>query len=114
MSIRRQFVSQVMRDLVGAGLVRATVGRNGGYRLGRPREQISLLDVIEAVEGDARRRTCVLRSTRCGTDGFCSVHEVFARAQEALLEQLSSSTLASWARSSIQAAPTAISVLEPG
>ena len=45
---------------------------------------ISLLDVIEAVEGDSRRQSCVLRGGPCGADGFCDVHEVFFEGQEAL------------------------------
>ena len=44
-----------------AGLVLSTTGRAGGYALGRPPGAIDLLTVIEAVEGDSRRTSCVLR-----------------------------------------------------
>jgi Rrf2 family protein len=85
MSIPVRFLPQVMGDLVAAGLVEATTGRAGGYRLAQPVDAITLLDVVEAVEGDSRRRTCVLRGGPCGADGFCDVHDVFFEAQDAML-----------------------------
>ncbi len=95
MDIPARFLPQVMGDLSRADLVRAEPGRNGGYRLHRPAGRISLLDVIEAVEGDSRRRTCVLRGAPCGTSGECDVHQVFFAAQDALLAVFSGASLAS-------------------
>ena len=87
-TIPERFLPQVMRDLVRAGLVAGTLGRNGGYRLARPAADVSLLDIVEAVEGDTRRRTCVLRGGPCARSGVCDVHDAFAAAQEALLGEL--------------------------
>lgn len=104
MAIPVRFLPQVMTDLQRAGLVEAAPGRSGGYRLARAPETISLLDVIEAVEGDSRRRTCVLRGGPCGKDGSCDVHDVFFRGQEALLDTLARATLADLASPATQAA----------
>lgn len=93
MAIPPRFLPQVMRDLAEAGLVEAQPGRRGGYRLARPASQVTLLEVIEAAEGDTRRQTCVLRGGPCGRDGYCAVHPVFADAQEAVLQHLSEATL---------------------
>jgi Rrf2 family iron-sulfur cluster assembly transcriptional regulator len=94
MTIPVRFLPQVMSDLAGAGLVEATTGRAGGYRLARPATDVSLLDVVEAVEGDSRRRTCVLRGGPCGLDGHCDVHDVFFEAQDAMLGALARARLA--------------------
>ena len=94
MDIPVRFLPQVMGDLTAAGLVRAMTGRAGGYALARPGSDVSLLDVIEAVEGDARRRTCVLRGGPCGLDGYCDVHDVFVAAQDAMLRTLGDARLA--------------------
>lgn len=94
MSIPAAFLPQVMRDLMAAGLVAASTGRTGGYRLGRPAAEISVLEVIESVEGDGRRIACVLRGSPCGRDGFCDAHAVFFAAQEAMLDRLRVATLA--------------------
>jgi Rrf2 family protein len=94
MGIPVRFLPQVLADLQRARLVEATPGRTGGYRLSRDAAGISLLEVIEAVEGDSRRQTCVLRGGPCGKDGHCDVHDVFFRGQEAMLATLEAETLA--------------------
>lgn len=93
-SIPVRFLAQVMGDLVGAGLVEATVGRSGGYRLAKSPAAISLLEVVEAVEGDSRRRVCVLRGGPCALEGVCDVHAVFAAAQDDVLRRLRGTTIA--------------------
>ena len=96
MDIPVRFLPQVMGDLARAGLVTSATGRAGGYRLARPATEVSLLDVVEAVEGDSRRRTCILRGVPCGLDGTtCAVHDPFFAAQDAMIAQLSSADLAS-------------------
>jgi Rrf2 family transcriptional regulator, iron-sulfur cluster assembly transcription factor len=104
MAIPVRFLPQVLADLQRAGLVEAAPGRAGGYRLSRDAEAISLLDVIEAVEGDSRRRSCVLRGGPCGIDGHCDVHEVFFQGQEALRSTFAASTLADLAGPATSAA----------
>ena len=66
MDIPVRFLPQVLGDLSRAGIVEARLGRAGGYRLARDPVGISVLDIIEATEGDARRQTCVLTGLRCG------------------------------------------------
>ncbi|HET8784337.1 MAG TPA: Rrf2 family transcriptional regulator [Candidatus Limnocylindrales bacterium] len=94
MAIPGAFLPRVMTDMVTAGLARSTTGRTGGYALARPAADITLLQVIEAAEGDSRRTTCVLRGVPCGQDGHCQVHAVFFAAQDALLERFRGVTLA--------------------
>jgi Rrf2 family protein len=49
-----RFLLKVLRPLVSAGLLRSLKGPNGGYRLARPADKITLLEVVEAVEGPVR------------------------------------------------------------
>ena len=97
-AIPSSYVPQVMGDLVRAGLVANRRGRTGGYALAEPPAAITLLAVVEAVEGDGRRRTCVLRGGPCRRDGACDVHDVFYQAQEAVFGTLAGVTLADVAR----------------
>jgi Rrf2 family protein len=92
------FLPQVIGDLVRAGIVANRRGRHGGYRLGRPPEDVSLLDVVEAVEGDGRRTTCVMRGGACRQGGVCEVHDAFLRAQETLYDSLAHVALADLVR----------------
>jgi Rrf2 family protein len=105
MAIPVAFLPRVMSDMVAAGLVRSTTGRSGGYVLARRPADIALLEVIEAVEGDSRRMTCVLRGGPCGRDGHCQVHDVFFAAQDALLGRLRGVSLAALADRSSKTQP---------
>lgn len=88
MDIPARFLPQVLGDLNRAGIVEARLGRAGGYRLSRPAADISLLDIIQAAEGDARRQTCVLTGKPCDGIDPCDVHDMFYEAQEAILQRL--------------------------
>jgi Rrf2 family protein len=92
--VPERFLTQVMRDLVRAGLVEGAVGRTGGYRLAKPSTETSLLEVVEAVEGDSRRQVCILRGGPCALDGVCDVHAVFAAAEADVLRRLRSTSVA--------------------
>lgn len=90
-----RFLAKVMADLVAAAIVEGLTGRSGGYRLARAGSAISLLQVIEAVEGDSRRRGCVLRRGPCQVTATCDVHAVFAAGQDDLLERFRTTSIAS-------------------
>ena len=94
MDIPASYVPQILAELVRAGLVTSVAGRDGGYRLARPIGQISLVDVIRAVDGDLGSNVCVLRGGPCRWDDVCAVHVPWARAQNALLDELAETTLA--------------------
>ena len=93
MKIPPRFLPQIMGDLTRAGLVEAHPGRAGGYKLAQAPGSVTLLRVIEAVEGDPHRQICVMRGTTCGQDGECGVHDVFYAAESAILEKLNGATL---------------------
>lgn len=93
-SMPPSYVPQVMGDLVRAGLVANRRGRHGGYRLAQAPADINLLAIVEAVEGDGRRQTCVIRGGPCRRDGTCDVHDAFYRAQESLFDALRAVSLA--------------------
>ncbi len=92
-AIPARFLPAIMGDLGRSGLVEATIGRNGGYRLGRPAAEISVRSVIEAIEGDGRRERCVLRDRACTAAEPCSAHRVFVAAQDGMLAALQAATL---------------------
>jgi Rrf2 family protein len=93
--IPERLVGQVMGQLVRAGLVHARLGRHGGYWLPPQGGTTSILAIVEAVEGDARRQRCVLSGTQCDVANRCQVHDVFAGAQQALISRLAETSLAS-------------------
>jgi len=93
--IPERLVTQVMGQLVRAQLVHARLGRHGGYWVDDQGDQIGILTIVEAVEGDARRWRCVLSGAPCDAEHRCQVHDIFAAAQDALIGRLAESSLAS-------------------
>ena len=93
--IPQRFLVQVLGRLADRGLVTAALGRSGGYRLSRPAAEISLLDVVTAIEEQPIDRRCVLRGGPCLPDGSCLVHEAFTVARNGFLGELGSRSLAS-------------------
>ncbi len=93
MSIPDQFLPQVMADLGRAGIVGAINGKHGGYCLRRDPAGLTLLDLIEAVEGSNLRQACVVRDARCDGDPACALHPVWAEAQTAFTDVLAGTSI---------------------
>lgn len=98
MDIPSGFLQQILADLVAEGLLQATAGPKGGYRLARPPEEITLLDIVERAEGDVALDRCILRGGSCDWIEVCPVHDTWSRAQHAFSAELRATTLADLAR----------------
>ncbi|MFA9444074.1 Rrf2 family transcriptional regulator [Egicoccus sp. AB-alg6-2] len=97
MSIPGGYLPQIMAQLVRSRIVTSVAGPRGGYALARAASAISMLDVIEATEGDPTAGECVMRGGPCRWDDVCAVHVSWTRAQQALLLQLSTTSFAALA-----------------
>ena len=87
------YLPQVLKPLVAAGWLASTPGPGGGYRLATPLDQISVLNVIEQVEGKTRDDRCVLRGTPCPAQEQCVLHTSWVQARSALLAELDATSL---------------------
>jgi Rrf2 family protein len=94
MAIPDQFLPQVMADLGRAGIVSATSGKNGGYRLRRDPVALSLLDIVEAVEGAAGHRAGAPQDASHGGDPACAIYPVWDQAQAAFIDVLAGASIA--------------------
>ncbi len=90
----RTFASQILADLVRARLAVSRAGRDGGYRLSRPPEHVSVLEVVEAAEGPLRAERCALGEGPCRWEDVCPLHETWIQATTRLAELLGGTTLA--------------------
>jgi Rrf2 family protein len=90
-----------LQQLSRAGLVVSVPGPRGGFRLARPLEDITLLDVVEAIEGDAHLFHCT--EIRCcgkigelspAPTGMCAVNSAMRKAEEAWHQALAAQSLA--------------------
>ena len=100
-------VRKVFTKLERAGLVASAEGKNGGFRLARPASEISVLDVVDAIEGDKPLFDCkqiqgncaVLdeSQSRSSARSMCMIHTVMLEAEQAMRSSLRSYSLAQMA-----------------
>lgn len=88
------FVSQVLNPLVRRGWVRSEPGPTGGYGLVVDLATVSVLDVIEAIEGPTDSERCVLADRPCSETGTCALHIPWRRARTRLLDELAAVSVA--------------------
>jgi Rrf2 family iron-sulfur cluster assembly transcriptional regulator len=87
------FLTKVISRLATAGLVTTSRGMGGGVSLARQPEQVTLLQVIEAVDGPIVLNQCLLRSGACEREPQCAAHDVWGEIQDRLVRELSSVTM---------------------
>ncbi len=83
-----------MSPLVRRRWVTSTPGPGGGYRLNATLEDITVLELIEAMEGKTDTRTCVLSGETCDVSDPCALHNAWSQARDALLAELASMSVA--------------------
>lgn len=109
------FTAKLLPKLEKAGLLQASEGLRGGYRLARPAAEISVLEVVEATEGRKALFNCQEIRERCvlfddkppawASQGVCSIHAVMLRAEQAMRHELAQTSLADLSRSVAAKAP---------
>ncbi len=97
------FLAKIFPKLEKAGIVTAAEGIRGGYGLARPASEVTVLDVVEAIEGRKPLFDCQEIRGRCAvfggqppawaTAGVCGIHAVMIRAERTLRDELARTTL---------------------
>jgi len=98
-----QLIRQIVTQLVRTGLVRSRRGKDGGVALARSPSEISLLDVVQAMEGSFSLNVCVADPQECPLVEECPVHDAWVRAQEVLEDQLRRETFDLLAEQALEA-----------
>ena len=88
------FLSKVLQVLVRSRLIVAHRGTSGGFALAVPAEQVSVLRVVEAVEGPIALNVCATNGSGCSRQGWCPAHFVWLEAQAALTQVLRNVSIA--------------------
>jgi len=104
-----QFARSIQHDLVHAGLLATIRGAHGGSKLARPASQITLLDIVRAMQGSPAFSPCELDPGWCQRFGSCSVHEIWFQLDEVIQKRLQAVSLEHLAQSS-----RSVSVCFPG
>lgn len=97
------YISQIILPLKNAGLVMSKEGKNGGYRLTREPNKITMMEILEVLEGPVSPvRCCGNEKGKCGSEPYCSSKFTWQDAKNLLIYFLKNKTLADTVKSDIQ------------
>ncbi len=91
--VPEHFLDQLLITLRRAGLLKSQRGPQGGHMLARPPAQISMSDVIRALEGDTALMECVPNPAACQMSPGCSMRDIWMQIEDYAQQMLTSTTL---------------------
>jgi Rrf2 family iron-sulfur cluster assembly transcriptional regulator len=101
LDIPYKFLGRLMSSLGRAGIVDGLHGKNGGYVIARPLEDLHLADIIDVVEGLDSYDRCILGFDQCDDENPCPMHDRWKDQKDAIREMIDNTTLADLSRGEI-------------
>lgn len=86
------FLAKIISQLSIAGLIHTSRGARGGVVLSRPAAEISLLDVVEAIDGPIALNDCTVSPENCPQADDCPLHGIWTETQSELVQKLRNTT----------------------
>jgi len=93
-ALPQPFLSKILKILASRDILQSVRGPGGGFRLARPSEGITLLDIVEAIDGLSQFDECALGWKTCHDDVPCPLHNSWKQMRQSLREYLSQTTVA--------------------
>jgi Rrf2 family protein len=94
------FLAKIISQLSIAGLIRTSRGARGGVTLARAPHEISLLEVVEAIDGPIMLNECTEDTSNCPFGENCAIRELWCNAQDELVNRLRSTSFAQFVKTS--------------
>ena len=114
--VPKEYLSKALQALSQAGIVEGTLGPSGGYRLARPTDAITFLDIVEAVEGRRSSFVCTeirknnpCRPSNMGDEKPCAIARAMWAADQAWRDSLGGVSLADLAKTLVKDIPVPLS-----
>lgn len=95
----RDFLAKVFQKLVHGGILRSAKGRGGGFMLARPAHEITMMSIVEAIDGAQTFDECVVGLEKCNDQMPCPQHDLYKPIRQRLKDYLTTTTLADLAAS---------------
>lgn len=94
MHIPKSFLAKILQRLVRHHILQSMRGVKGGFMLAKKPSEITLLAVMEAIQGPAGINVCAIDSRRCRMSSTCSVHPVWVEIRKEVERRLKKQTIA--------------------
>lgn len=93
LEIPQHYLSKILQQLVRAKVLKSRRGRNGGFSLALPAEEIKLREIVLPFEDLSRYDECILGQVLCNAESACPLHEFWGGARDSFLHELDTRTL---------------------
>jgi len=103
--VSSSYMVKILKKLAKKGILASKRGKNGGFRMGRPLEEISIADILIAIEREAVEYFCLHNTRLCPGPDDCPVHDTIQRASEAAVAVLQGTTMADLVNAGWRAPP---------
>ncbi len=100
LNVPNHYMAKILQHMAKQKLLDSWKGPQGGFRLARPAAEITLLEIVEAIDGTDFLRQCVLGFPKCSSDNPCPVHTSWAKTRDQLMTILGTKSLADMSRES--------------
>ena len=98
-NIPSHFLAKILQELARDGFLRSSKGPGGGFRLSMAPEEISILRIVEAVDGAGRYDRCIGGSPECNDRALCGLHDSWMPLRSRIIEYLEGTSVADLAAS---------------
>lgn len=88
------FVAKLMQTMARGGLLRSNKGPQGGFTLRRPAAKVTLMDVVEAIDGTDWCGRCPGGLPECRDDAPCGLHDGWKRVRSSIIDYLEGTSIA--------------------
>lgn len=85
LSIPTPFLGKILQTLAKQKLLSSTKGPHGGFGLGKPAEEISLIDIVDIIDGQDIFNKCLIRLDNCNDKEPCSMHNKYIEIRKNLM-----------------------------
>lgn len=89
-----KFLAKILQKLARKRILKSQRGVKGGFKIAVPLENLTLVDIIEAVDGEIALNKCLLTNYECKREYLCPVHPLWEEAQAKLKETLNRKSIA--------------------
>lgn len=98
LDIPYHFLAKILQRLAATGLLVSAKGPTGGFALGKPARDITLFDIVQAIDGADFMEKCVLGFPECSGKNPCSVHHIWGGLRDEIYRMLSTKNIAEMAQ----------------
>lgn len=92
------FLAKILQDLARHGFLKSSKGPRGGFRLSQPPEEISMLRIVEAVDGAGRYDRCIGGNPECSNRVACGMHDSWMALRSRIIDYLGGTSIADLAK----------------